>query len=371
MGDGGKVRFAIVGCGRIGARHAAHVAANPRAELAAVCDVVPARARAFAAEYGGTPCAALAEALALSVDVVSICTPSGLHAAMAAAALDAGAHVLCEKPMALNLADCDRVVAAEARSGRRFFLVKQNRYNAPMRALKDAVWNRRLGRLALIAADVLWNRGRAYYAADAWKGTMAEDGGALMTQCSHFLDLMVWIGGPVAAVSARMANLDHPYIETEDTGVVSLRFASGALGALAYTTCTYPRTYEGSITVLGSAGTVRVGGEYLNALERWDVRGAPRPEGADEAPLLPGADGGYKGSTSRHGDVIENVIAVLRDGEEIKTNSAQGRESIAVMQAAYLSALAGGREVPLPLTGADAAFKLDEQPPLGGRRKSV
>lgn len=370
MDAGRKIRFGVVGCGRIGSRHAAHIRDNPRAELAAVCDVLGERAKAFAAEYGGTACLALEELLALPLDIVSICTPSGMHAEMSIAALAAGVNVLCEKPMALNVADCDRVIAAERASGRRFFLVKQNRFNAPVRALKDAVFHERLGRVTLVGADVLWNRNRAYYEKDGWKGTMAEDGGALMTQCSHFLDLMLWIGGPAASVSARMANLAHDYIETEDTGLVEIAFASGALGVLKYTTSTYRQSVEGSLIAVGTDGTVKIGGQYLNALEHWDVRDLPRPAGADEAPLLPGADGTYKGSQSRHGDVIENAIAVLLDGQEIKTNSAQGRESVEVMQAAYVSALAR-REVRLPLTGPDAAFKLDEQPPLSGRPKSV
>jgi UDP-N-acetyl-2-amino-2-deoxyglucuronate dehydrogenase len=370
MVTGKRIRFGVVGCGRIGSRHAAHIRDNPRAELVGVCDVVGERARGFAAEYGGTPSVALPELLATPMDVVSICTPSGMHAGMSIDVLSAGVDVLCEKPMALSVADCDRVIAAEAASGRRFFLVKQNRFNAPVRALKDAVFRGRLGRVTLVGADVLWNRNRAYYASDAWKGTMAEDGGALMTQCSHFLDLMIWIGGPAASVSARMANLDHGYIETEDTGVVAVTFASGALGVLKYTTCTYRQSVAGSMTVVGTDGTVMIGGQYLNALEHWDVRDLPRPADADEAPLLPGPDGTYKGSRSRHGDVIENVVAVLLDGHEIKTNSAQGRESVEVMQAAYVSALER-REVRVPLTGPDAAFKLDGQPPLSGRPKSV
>ena len=370
MRRGERIRFGVVGCGRIGSRHAAHIAANPRAELAAVCDVREERARAFAAEYGGAPSSSLAAMLGTPLDVVSICTPSGMHAEMSCAALAAGVHVLCEKPMALSLADCERVVRAEAASDRRFFLVKQNRYNAPVRALKDAVFRGRLGRVTLVGSDVLWNRNRAYYEADDWKGTMAQDGGALMTQCSHFLDLMLWIGGRVTSVTARMANLAHDYIETEDTGVIQLAFEGGAIGALTYTTCTYRQSLEGSLSVIGTDGTVKIGGQYLNSLEQWDVKDLPRPTDADEVPLLPGADGTYRSSKSRHGDVIENVVAVLLDGQDIKTNSAQGRESVEVMQAAYVSALER-REVRLPLTGADAAFRLDAATPFSGRAKGV
>lgn len=365
-----KIRFGVVGCGRIGSRHAAHIRDNPRAELAAVCDIRPERAIAFASEYGGRPCCSLCDMLRMPVDIVSICTPSGMHADMSVEVLSAGIDVLCEKPMALNLADCDRVIAAERATGRRFFLVKQNRFNAPVRALKDAVFHGRLGRVTLVCADVLWNRNRGYYERDGWKGTMAEDGGALMTQCSHFLDLMLWIGGPATSVNARMANLAHDYIETEDTGLAQVAFANGALGVLKYTTCTYRQSIEGSLTAVGTEGVIKIAGQYLNALDYWDVRDLPRPDGANEPALLPGADGTYKSSQSRHGDVIENAVAVLLDGEEIKTNSVQGRESVEVMQAAYVSALVG-HEVALPLAGRDATFKLNEQPPFSGRRKTV
>ena len=368
MSKSKAIRFGIVGCGRIGARHAEHISNNPRAMLVAVCDTIEERADAFAREYGGAALYTLDDLLGQDLDVVSICTPSGMHADMSIKTLEAGNHVLCEKPMTLNLEDCDRVIEAEKKSDKKFFLVKQNRFNKPVKILKDMVFNRRLGRVSLINSDVFWNRNRAYYEKDDWKGTMAQDGGALMTQCSHFLDLMIWIGGKAVSVSARMANLSHDYIETEDTGLITIAFENGAIGSLQYTTSVYRHNFEGSMIVLGTDGTIKIGGQYLNTLEYWDVANTPNPDIGDETPLLPGADGTYKGSMSRHGDVIENVVGVLLDGLEIKTNSHQGRESIEVMQAAYISALEG-REVSLPLASADAGFRLNEQAPLSGRSK--
>jgi predicted dehydrogenase len=196
---------------------------------------------------------------------------------------------------------------------------------------------------------------------------MVLDGGALMTQCSHFLDLMVWIGGAVRVVNAQMSNLAHPYIETEDTGVVNLEFMNGAQGVLQYTTAAYKENLEGSLAVLGSSGTIKVGGQYLNTLAHWSVEGC-------EAPILekgaePNDYGTYKGSMSNHDKVIDNVVRVLNGLEQIATNSAQGRESIEVMQAAYVSALSG-RRVGLPLAGDDYSFRIGEHPPLSGHRKA-
>jgi predicted dehydrogenase len=364
----GKVKFAVIGCGRIGSRHAEHIAKNPRAELVVVCDIVKEKADSLAQKHNCRAVYNIDDALLEKVDVVNICTPSGMHAEHSIKALKAKKHVLCEKPMTVNLADADLVVKAEKKSKRKFFLVKQNRYNPPIKALKEAVYSNKLGKIALINCNVLWNRRPDYYKECNWKGTMAQDGGALMTQCSHFLDLMLWIGGRVKSVYAKMANLTHPYMETEDTGFITLEFESGAVGSLQYTTCVYRKNLEGSMTVLGDKGTIKVGGEYLNTLDFWDVENEAKPE------LEPGAPandyGTYKGSMSNHDKVIENVVSVLLDSAEIATNSQQGRESIEVMQAAYISSLTG-KKIDLPLKGKNKKFKLNEQPPISGSKKSV
>jgi predicted dehydrogenase len=197
---------------------------------------------------------------------------------------------------------------------------------------------------------------------------MALDGGALMTQCSHFLDLMLWIGGEVHSVSAVMRNLAHPYIETEDTGLVTVRFLSGALGSLQYTTNVYRENLEGSMLVLGSSGSIKVGGQYLNTLERWDVDGWEVP--VLERSAQANDYGTYRGSMSNHDKVIDNVIQTVRGKEQATVSSQQGRKSVEVLQAAYISAITG-REVELPLCGTDYRFKVGEQPPLSGHRKST
>ncbi len=362
------VKFAIIGCGRIGTRHAEHIHNNKRAELVAVCDIIGNRADELAKKYNSKSVYDFDELLNENYDVISICTPSGMHAEMSIKALKADKHVLCEKPMTLNLSDADKVVEQEQSNGKKFFLVKQNRYNPPIKVLKDVVYNKKLGTISLINCNVLWNRKKEYYVESDWKGTMEQDGGALMTQCSHFLDLIVWLGGKVNSVYAKMANLSHPYMETEDTGFITINFESGCIGTLQYTTCVYKKNLEGTMTVLGDKGSIKVGGEYLNTLPFWDVEGVEKPELEPGNP--PNDYGTYKGSMSNHDKVIGNVVDVLLDGKEIATNSQQGRESIEVMQAAYISSIEN-RPVELPLKGKDYEFKLNKQPPLSGNKKSV
>jgi len=363
-----KVSFAIVGCGRIGTRHAKNIFNNPRAKLFIVCDIIKEKADNLAKQYNAKAVYNFEDLLKEDVNVVNICTPSGLHAEMSIMALKNKKHVLCEKPMTLNLVDANNVIEAEKESDKKFFLVKQNRYNPPIKVLKNCVYDKKLGKIILINCNVLWNRKKEYYEESNWKGTMKLDGGALMTQCSHFLDLIIWIGGKVKKVFAKMDNLGHPYMETEDTGFITLIFENGCIGSLQYTTCVYKKNMEGSMTVLGNKGSIKVGGEYLNTLEFWDVEGLERPE---LEPGNPANDyGTYKGSMSNHDKVIENVIRVLLEGEEIATNSQQGRESIEIMQAAYISALKN-KQIELPLNGEDYNFKLNEHSPLSGNKKSV
>jgi UDP-N-acetyl-2-amino-2-deoxyglucuronate dehydrogenase len=365
MGDE-KVNFAIIGCGRIGTRHAKHISENPRANLSIVCDTDKEKADSLANQYDAKAFYDFREVLKEDVDILNICTPSGLHTGMSIEALKNKKHVLCEKPMTLNLIDAEKIIKAEKESVKKFFLVKQNKYNPPIKVLKEIIYNNKLGKLNMINCNVFWNRRKEYYDESYWRGTMNLDGGSLMTQCSHFLDLMLWIGGKVKRVSSEMRNLGHPYIETEDTGFITILFENGCIGALQYTTCTYEENMEGSMTVLGEKGSIKVGGEYINELEFWNVEGLEKPVLEQGRPA--NDYGTYKGSMSNHDRVIENVIEVLLDGGKIATNSEQGRESIEVMQAAYLSALEN-KPIELPLKEKYHDFKLNEQPPFSGNNK--
>jgi UDP-N-acetyl-2-amino-2-deoxyglucuronate dehydrogenase len=355
-----KVKFGIIGYGRIGTRHAEQIANNPRAELAIVCDIKEDRAKEAAEKYNCKYVLDYKELLKEDIDVVNVCTPSGLHAEMSIEALKTK-NVLCEKPMTLTLKEADKVIEAEKQSGKKFFLVKQNRYNPPIKLLKDVVYNNKIGKPTLVNCNVIWNRRKQYYDESDWRGTLKLDGGSLMTQCSHFLDLMIWIGGKVKSVYAKMANLTHPYIETEDTGFITITFENGAIGALQYTTTAYEKNMEGTMTVIGEKGNIKVGGEYLNTLEFWNVENMEQPklEEGNEANDY----GTYKGSMSNHDKVIANVVNVLLDGEEIATNSFQGRESMEVMQAAYISAIKK-KEIILPLKDEDYDFDISRQEPF-------
>jgi len=358
-----KIKFSVIGIGRIGTKHCKHIFNNKRAELYIVCDIIKERADKSAKEYNIKSCYNIKDLLKEDIDVINICTPNNLHVEMSLQALKAGKHVLCEKPMTLNLMDADRIIKAEKESGKKFFLVKQNRYNPPIKLLKDCVYKKKLGKITLINCNVIWNRNKQYYEESDWKGSIEKDCGSLFTQCSHFLDLLLWIGGKVKSVFAKMDNLAHPYIETEDTGFITIKFENGYIGSLQYTTTAYNKNMEGTMTVVGTKGNIKIGGQYLNILEYWDVDGMKKPKIKSTEPLLPNDYGSYKGSASNHDKVIENVISVLLDKKEIAVNSQQGRDSIEVMQAAYLSALSA-REVKLPLKGKDYKFKINEVSPF-------
>ena len=362
-----EVKFGIIGCGRIGTRHAEHIFNNNRAKLCAVCDILPEKAKSLAKKYNAQACMNLRELLKEKIDVINICTPSGMHAEMAVEILKNKISALCEKPMALNLEDADKIIKAEQENGQKFFLVKQNRFNPPIKALKNCVCNEKLGKLILLNCNVLWNRRKEYYDETDWRGTMKLDGGALMTQCSHFLDLMLWMGGKVKTVSAQMTNLVHPYIEIEDTGFITIRFENGCVGSLQYTTGVYKKNLEGSLTILGSKGSIKIGGAYINTLEIWDVQNTPQPVLEQSKPA--NDYGSYQGSMSNHDKVIENVVRVILDGEEIATNSAQGRDSIEVMQAAYISAIKN-TPIELPLKEKEYLFKINEQKPFTQTNKN-
>ncbi|MEK6932301.1 MAG: Gfo/Idh/MocA family oxidoreductase [Nanoarchaeota archaeon] len=363
-----KIKFGVVGCGRIGTRHAEHIYNNNRAELVAVCDIIKERANNLSKKYGAKAMYDFEDMLKQDIDIINVCTPSGLHAEMSVKSLNNNKHVLCEKPMTLNLHDADKIVEAEKQSHKKFFLVKQNRYNPPIKVLKEMVYNNKLGKISIINCNVLWTRNEDYYKSDSWKGTMNLDGGPLMTQCSHFLDLMIWIGGKVKSVYSKMANINHPYIETEDTGFIILTFENGCVGSLQYTTCAHNKNMEGSMTVIGSKGNIKIGGEYINTLDYWDVEGIEKPELEKGSP--PNDYGTYKGSMSNHDKVIENVISVILDDDEIATNSLQGRDSVEVMQAAYISSIKN-KEVRLPLKEDEYDFKINEHPPLSGNKKAI
>ena len=342
---GRKIRMAVVGCGRIAERHFEAFATHAAdCEVVAVCDTDAAALAAAVEQTGARGFATLDDLLAGSdADAVVLATPSGLHAAQTIRCAEAGRHVVTEKPMATRWQDGKAMVAACDAADVRLFVVKQNRRNATIRLLKGAMDAGRFGRIHMVTVNVFWSRPQEYYDSAPWRGTWEFDGGAFMNQASHYVDLLDWLIGPVESVQAYTATLERR-IEVEDTGVLAIRWRSGALGTMAVTMLTHPRNYEGSITILGEHGTVRVGGVAVNQIEHWEFADS-HPDDAQVA------DASYA-TTSVYGHghrgYYENVIGTLRGTELPETDGREGLHSLELLIATYLAAR-DGRRVALPL----------------------
>lgn len=331
-----RVKFGIAGCGRIAQRHAEHI--EIQGQLLAVCDTEPAKAEEMATRYGVKAYPALEQMLAAhpDMDVVAICTPNGLHAEHSILALKAGFHVLCEKPMALSVRDCSAMINAAERANRRLFIVKQNRFNPPVEAVKAVIDAGKLGRLLSLQLSCFWNRNEAYYR-NSWKGTKKLDGGTLFTQFSHFIDLLYWFAGDVELVTAVTGNLHHQgQIEFEDCGMAALRFSSGALATVNYTVNSHTKNMEGSLTVFGEKGTIKIGGQYLNELEYQQMEGEPIGNLPPGNP--PNNYGQYFGSMSNHDKVYANLISVLRGEGSIATSGMEGLKTVEIIEKIYQAA---------------------------------
>jgi UDP-N-acetyl-2-amino-2-deoxyglucuronate dehydrogenase len=342
---GRRIRFALVGCGRISKNHIESLKKHGKeAELVAVCDIDDAALEATQAATRSEAFSRYEDLLEKSdADVVVLATPSGLHAEQAALAAKAGKHVITEKPMATRWQDGKRMVAACDAAGVRLFVVKQNRRNATLQLLKRAVDQRRFGRIYMASINVFWNRPQEYYNAAKWRGTWEFDGGAFMNQASHYVDLLDWMIGPVESVQAYTATLERD-IEVEDTGALALRWRSGALGTMSVTMLTYPKNLEGSITVIGEKGTVRIGGLAVNEIQHWEFADKrPEDERVREASYATTSVYGFG-----HPLYYENVIQTLRGSAEPETDGREGLRSLELLVAIYISAR-DGRRVTLPL----------------------
>ncbi|MBS1639260.1 MAG: Gfo/Idh/MocA family oxidoreductase [Bacteroidetes bacterium] len=330
-----KIKFAIIGCGRIAQRHAEHI--NKFGELIAVCDIVEEKAKALAEKYNTKHYLLVNDLLTNEklVDVVSICTPNGLHAQHAIATLKAGFHALVEKPMALSVYDCGEMIKAAEQANKRLFAIKQNRFNPPVAAVKDAIDKNILGKIYSIQLSCFWNRNKDYYE-NSWKGTKDLDGGTLFTQFSHFIDLLYWMIGDVKDAYAIIGNFAHNnIIEFEDTGVVALEFYNGAIGTINYTVNSYKKNMEGSLTIFAEKGTVKIGGQYLNELEyqsieNFEFKDLPKGNTANNY-------GTYVGSMSNHDKVYQNLIDVLQNNASITTNAFEGLKTVEIINKIYQS----------------------------------
>jgi UDP-N-acetyl-2-amino-2-deoxyglucuronate dehydrogenase len=346
-GEGKSLAAALVGCGRIARRHASILRDLPGVTLAAVADTTAARAEAFARDYGARPYADLATLIGRErPDLICVCTPSGSHAALVVSAAHAGVpNVVVEKPMALRLADADAMIEECEKRGVRLFVVKQNRYNLPIKKLQEALDHGRFGKLVLGAVRVRWCRRQDYYDQDAWRGTWAEDGGVFSNQASHHVDMLVRMMGPVASVRAMMAT-SLVRIEAEDTGVAVLTFRNGALGVIEATTAARPEDLEGSISILGERGTVEVGGFAMNEMRVWRFADpGPEDEGVlDRYRTNPPDVYGFG-----HHEFLSEAVSAIRRGAPPAVDGREGRKSLEVIAAIYESA-ASGADVGLPFT---------------------
>ena len=329
------LKFALIGCGRIAQRHAEHIDNN--GILVAVCDIVASRAEELAAKFNAK-CYQDIDCLLKDcpeVDVVSVCSPNGLHAAHSIKALRAGFHVLCEKPMAINVYDCGEMIKAAERTNKRLFAVKQNRFNPPVAEVKRLIDDGKLGNINSIQLSCFWNRNNDYYL-NSWKGTLDMDGGTLFTQFSHFIDLLYWMFGDVKHVQAYTKNFMHKgIIDFEDTGVAILEFYSGAIGTINYTVNSYAKNMEGSLTIFGEKGTIKIGGQYLNELEYQNIKDY-RIENLP-AGNRANSYGTYQGSMSNHDKIYENLIDVLKNNAVISTSSFEGLKTVEIIDKIYRS----------------------------------
>ncbi len=328
------LNIAILGCGKIAKRHAEHI--NNKANLIAVCDIVKESADELAEKFNSTPFYYIEKLINSDkrIDLVSVCTPNGLHAEHSIKLLNNGYHVLCEKPMALSTYDAGEMIKASERNNKRLFIVKQNRFNPPVKKVKELIDDGRLGKIFNIQLNCFWNRNQNYYKNSDWKGTKELDGGILFTQFSHFIDLLYWMIGDIYETKAFTNNFLHQNItEFEDTGAVIIRFYNGAIGTINFTTNATTKNMEGSLTIFGSRGTVKIGGQYLNELEYQDIIDEKIIE--LEKGNKPNNYGEYVGSMSNHDIVYDNVIDVLDNNGSISTNHYEGLKTVEIIEKIY------------------------------------
>ena len=328
-----KLRIAIIGCGRIGGRHAGHIANY--CELVAVCDINQERADELGAQYGVSSFYSVKDLLEAKpdADVIAICSPNGLHAEHSISCLNEGYHVLCEKPMGINVHECGEMIKCAEKNNRRLFAIKQNRFNPPVSAVKQAIDEGKFGAILSIQLNCFWNRNEDYYK-DSWKGDIQLDGGTLYTQFSHFIDLLYWMVGDVKTVKGFSRNSMHQgIIDFEDSGVVALEFYNGAIGAINYTVNSYEKNMEGSLTIFGEKGTVKIGGQYLNELEYqyisdFEFKDLPVGNTANNY-------GNYQGSMSNHDMIYKNLIEVLQNNATISTSAFEGMKTVEIIDKIY------------------------------------
>ena len=330
-----KVKFAIVGCGHIGKRHAEMIERNDEAELVALVDI--ASPEGLNIERFNVPFFKTVEEMleaVPTVEVVNICTPNGLHASQSILALNARKHVVCEKPMGLSKANCEEVIFKALQVSRHVICVMQNRYSPPSVWLKDIIENKRLGKIYMVDINCYWNRDDRYYSKSDWKGSQKLDGGTLFTQFAHFVDIMYWLFGDIENIAGRFADFNHGEItDFEDSGVVSFDFVNGGVGSLNYSTSVWDQNLESSMTIIGEKGSVKVGGQYMNNVEYCHVKDYEMPELPEASPA--NDYGTYKGSAANHHFIIQNVVDTIKNRNVATTNALEGLKVVDIIERIY------------------------------------
>lgn len=331
----GKIKFAVVGCGHIGKRHAEMIIRNPEAELVALIDVK--NKSILGVENFDVPFFDSLDAFlgsGIEADVVNIASPNGFHAEQGMKVLDSGKHLVIEKPMSLTKKDSEQLIFKGLQKHKQVFCVMQNRYSPPSVWLKELLESGKLGNIYMVQVNCYWNRDDRYYKPESWHGKGDLDGGTLFTQFSHFIDLMYWYFGDIKNIQAKFADFNHAELtDFEDSGFVSFDFVNGGMGALNYSTSVWDKNLESSITVIAENGSLKVGGQYMNEVEYCHIKDYEMPE---LAPTNPGNDyGAYKGSAANHHYIIENVVDVLKGKNSITTNALEGLKVVDIIERIY------------------------------------
>ncbi len=335
MSDNKKIKFAVIGCGHIGKRHAEMIRRYDECELVGMSDIRP-ESELGIEEFKVPFFSTLDEMLVHipDIDVVCVCTPNGVHAEHSLKALEARKHVVCEKPMALTKADCEKIIFKALQVSRQVFCVMQNRYSPPSVWLKEIVDKKIIGDIFMVQLQCYWNRDDRYYKKGGWKGSSDMDGGTLFTQFSHFIDIMYWVFGDITDIQGKFEDFTHQHTTSfEDSGCVNFRFVNGGMGNISYTTAVWDTNLESSITVIGKNGSLKIGGQYMNEVEYCHIKDYTMPQ---LAPVNAANDyGAYKGSAANHHYIFENVADVLRGRTSITTNALEGLKVVEIIERIY------------------------------------
>ncbi|WP_199539364.1 Gfo/Idh/MocA family protein [Dyadobacter luteus] len=330
-----KRKFAVIGCGHIGKRHAEMIVRNEEAELVALIDVKP-QSELGIDQYNVPFFHSLDDFLTsgIEADVINIASPNGFHAEHAMKALEARKHIVVEKPMALTKQDAEKVIFKALQVHRQVFAVMQNRYSPPSVWIKELIESGVLGKIFMVQLNCYWNRDERYYKPESWHGKKDLDGGTLFTQFSHFIDIMYWLFGDVENIQGKFNDFNHQHLtDFEDSGFVNFDFVNGGMGALNYSTSIWNQNLESSMTIIAENGAVKIGGQYMDKIEVCNVKGYQMPE---LAPTNPGNDyGAYKGSAANHHYVIDNVVDVLNGRSAITTNALEGLKVVDIIERIY------------------------------------